>query len=252
MPIACFGGATEPSRSMMQPKHRKNRPHHSESVAIRCLPEIAMARKQYTDANRHFEKAAALQPECSIRTHCQARLARRPARTGRLARSQRMDAGWQGADSTLILDRFAIVNSTQLCKASPHWKKAPNTLALEFPGLVYLSQQDYRGRAKISKRQSAQSAYLQYGQPGRTGPLRLTNPRPLKPASKPSQADKSNLEPCSAGGPRQSRRQFHGAARVARTAHKSAPQAPQPLVLLSIFYLNQGNSARRGLCAPGE
>jgi len=176
-------------------------------------------------------------------------LARRPARTGRLARSQRMDAGWQGADSTLILDQIRNRQfDAALQSIAALEKKAPNSpQPWNFRGLVYLSQQDYpRARENFEKAVKLNPAYLPA-----TANLAELDLYDNKPAAAKARfeavlkADKSNLDAMlGLAGLANRAGNFTEQLAWLERAHKSAPQAPQPLVLLSNFYLNQGNSAK--------
>lgn len=231
----------------------KTDPDHSEDVAIRLLAgEIAMARKQYTDANRHFEKAAALQPgNAGIRTQlARARLGQGdPRALDDLRAASAMDTAWQGADSTLILDQVRNRQfDAALQSIAALEKKAPNSpQPWNFRGLVYLSQQDYpRARENFEKAVKLDPTYLPA-----TANLAELDLYDNKPAAAKARfeavlkADESNLD-AMLGLAGLARRTGNLAEQLAwlERAHKSAPQAAQPPVLLSNFYLNQGNSAK--------
>jgi predicted Zn-dependent protease len=197
-------------------------PDQSEDVAIRLLAgEIALARKQYADASRHFEKATALQPgNAGIRTQlAKARLAQGdPRALDDLRSASAMDAGWQGADTALILDQIRNRQfDAALQSIAALEKKAPNTpQPWNFRGLVYLSQQNLP-----KARESFEKALK------------------IDPVHLPSTANLAELD-LHENKPEAAKARF---ARLEQ-ARKAAPEAFQPLVLLSNFYLNQGDSAK--------
>jgi putative PEP-CTERM system TPR-repeat lipoprotein len=232
---------------------KKADPDQSEDVAIRLLAgEIALARKQFAEANRHFEKAAALQPEnAGIRTQlAKARLGQGdPRALDDLRAASAMDATWQGADSALILDQIRNRQfDAALQSIATLEKKAPDSpQPWNFRGLVYLSQQDFpKARENFEKALKLDPAYLPA-----TANLAELDLHDNKPEAAKARfesvlkADKSNLD-AMLGLAGLANRAGNRAEQLAwlERAHKSAPQAPQPLVLLSNFYLNQGDYAK--------
>jgi putative PEP-CTERM system TPR-repeat lipoprotein len=228
-------------------------PDHSEDVAIRLLAgEIALSRKQYDIATRHFEKAAALQPgNAGIRTQlARARLAQGDHRAlDDLRAASGMDANWQGADTTLILDQIrnrqfdAALQSIAVLE-----KKAPDSpQPWNFRGLVYLSQQNFpKARESFEKALKLDPAHLPA-----TANLAELDLHDNKPEAAKARfesvlkADPSNLDAmiglaglANRAGNRKEQLVY------LEQAQKSAPQALQPLVLLSNFYLNRGDSGK--------
>lgn len=231
----------------------KTDPDHSEDVAIRLLAgEIAMARKQYAVANRHFEKAAALQPaNAGIRTQlAKARLAQGdPRALDDLRAASAMDAGWQGADTTLVLDQIRNRQfDAALQSIAAFEKKAPDSpQPWNFRGLVYLSQQDFpKARENFEKALKLDPAHLPSTANLAEMDLFENKPEAAKARFESVlKADKSNLDALIglAGLANRAGNRTEQLARLEQ-AYKSAPQALQPLVLLSNFYLNQGDNAK--------
>jgi putative PEP-CTERM system TPR-repeat lipoprotein len=228
-------------------------PDQSEDVAVRLLAgEIAFSRKQYDIANRHFEKAAALQPrDAGIRTQlAKARLAQGDRRAlDDLRAASAMDANWQGADTVLILEQIrnrqfdAALQSIAVLE-----KKAPDSpQTWNFRGLVYLSQQNLpKARESFEKALKLDPAHLPSSANLAELDLHDNKPEAAKARFESIlKADKSNLN-AMLGLAGLADRAGDRKALLAylEQAQKSAPQALQPLALLSNFYLNQGDHAK--------
>lgn len=226
---------------------------HSEDVAIRLLAgETALSRKQFDIAARHFEKAAALQPEnAAIRTQlAKARLAQGDDRAlDDLRAASAMDAHWQGADRTLILDQIrnrqfdaALQSIAALEKKSPD---SPQPWNLR--GLVYLSQQNFP-KARESFEHALKLDPVHLPSLANLAELDLHDNKPEAAKARFEsvlKTDKSNLNAllglASLADLTGNRKE-----QLARLeeAHKSAPQALQPLVRLSNFHLGQDDHAK--------
>lgn len=228
-------------------------PEHSEDVAIRLLAgEIALAGGQYDVASRHFEKAAALQPrDAGIRTQlARARLALGDRRgLDDLRAASAMNATWQGADTTLILDQIrnrqfdAALQSIAVLE-----KKAPRSpQPWNFRGMVYLGQQNFpKARESFERALKLDPTHLPS-----TANLAQLDLRDNKPEAAKARfesvlkADPASLEAAlglaglaGRAGDRQAQLAY------LERAQKNAPRAIEPLVLLSDYYLNQGDQGK--------